>query len=389
MPSTGRFHFNTVRNAQDVESAATLPEYNAKSRRLTNSGPFRKIVTGVALFLTVCIVAVIGYVSAGWKLEDSIYMVIITIFGVGYGEVQPIESPGLRALTIMVIIAGYGAVIYTVGGFMQMLIDGELNKALGARRMTREIERLNNHTIICGVGRMGTILARELHAAGREFVVIDCDQRRLQAAEDHGYLVIEGDATEEVILEQAGIRRATALATVLSDDATNVFITITGREMNSQLMIIARGENPRTEKKLLGCGANRVVLPTAIGATKVAQLIIRPTAENMLEQLTSQGNINEELGHIGLQFDELEVTANSSLVNKALNNIEVRSNHGFLIVGIRRVDGSTVMNPSSDTILLAGDVVIVLGHSDDIPQLAERFRATTNKIMYRGVTVET
>jgi len=288
----------------------------------------------------------------------------------------------------MVIIAGYGAVIYTVGGFMQMVIDGELNKALGARRMTREIERLSNHAIICGVGRMGTILARELHASGKPFVVIDCDQHRLQAAEDRGYLVISGDASEELTLEQAGIRRAAVLATVLSEDATNVFITITAREMNPEVMIIARGENPRTEKKLLGCGANRVVLPTAIGASKVAQLIVRPTAENMLEQLTHEGNINEELGHIGLQFDELEVAPGSSLIDKALNSIEVRSNHGFLIVGIRRADGTTAMNPRSDTTLLAGDVVIVLGHSDDIPQLAQRFSTIGSRMMYRGVTVE-
>ncbi|MCA9118809.1 MAG: NAD-binding protein [Planctomycetaceae bacterium] len=378
-----------TRVAQAVASELAINEVELRSRSLAASGPFRKMITGVVLFLAVCIVAVIGYVSAGWKLEDSIYMVIITIFGVGYGEVQPIESPGLRALTIMVIIAGYGAVIYTVGGFMQMLIDGELNRALGARRMTKEIDRLSDHTIICGVGRMGTILARELHASGKSFVVVDCDERSLQAAEDRGYLVINGDATEEHVLEQAGIRRASALATVLSDDATNVFITITAREMNPQVMIVARGENPRTEKKLLGCGANRVVLPTAIGATKVAQLIIRPTAENFLEQLTNEGSTKEELGLIGLQFDELEVTSGSPLVNRSLSHIEVRSNHGFLIVGIRHADGSTVLNPPADTTLLDGDVVIVLGQKDDIPQLAERFAATGNKMTYRGVTIET
>ncbi|MEQ9379773.1 MAG: potassium channel family protein, partial [Pirellulales bacterium] len=127
-----------------------LPD--AVSHKIKVSGPIRKMIAGLTLFLAVCVIAVTGYMSAGWKLDDSIYMVIITIFGVGYGEVQPVQSPALRALTIMVIIAGYGAVIYTVGGFMQMVIDGELNKALGARRMTKEIERLHNHTIICGVG---------------------------------------------------------------------------------------------------------------------------------------------------------------------------------------------------------------------------------------------
>ncbi|WP_417386469.1 potassium channel family protein [Gimesia sp.] len=353
-----------------------------------HSRPFRKIMTGIALFFTICLVAVIGYVSAGWKLEDSIYMVIITIFGVGYGEVQPIESSGLRALTIMVIIAGYGAVIYTIGGFMQMVIDGELNRALGARRMTKEIERLSGHTIICGVGRMGSILAKNLHAAKKPFVVIDCDERRLKAAEDQGYWVINGDASEEYILEQAGIRRASVLATVLSADATNVFVTITAREMNPDVMIIARGENPKTEKKLLGCGANRVVLPTAIGASKVAQLIMRPTMENMLEQLTSEGAITDELGHFGLQFEELQVTPGSTFVNKTLDKIEVRSDRGFLVVAIRRADGEVEQNLAPDTILLEGDSVIVLVHSNDIPHLSEKFAAKGIKITYRGVTAE-
>lgn len=346
------------------------------------------MVTGIALFLTVCVVAVVGYMASGWKLDDSIYMVIITIFGVGYGEVQPVQSPALRALTIAVIIGGYGAVIYTVGGFMQMLIDGELNKALGARRMTKEIEQLRGHIIICGYGRMGTILCRELSSLDKPFVVIDAEERRLQEAEEQGYLVVAGDATEEFVLERACIHNASVLATVLSQDASNVFVTITAREMNPDLMVIARGENPRTEKKLRGCGASKVVLPTAIGAKKLAQLIVRPSAENMLEQFTSQSDMNEDLRRIGLHIDELKVAENSSLVDKALSNIELRSNHGFLIVGIRRPDDSLVLNPPADTELSAGDIVIVLGHDDDIPQLAARFSSNASRITYRGVTME-
>jgi len=370
-----------------MATGPSTDEFGTPRRELAISRPLRKMVTGVALFVAICVVAVIGYMASGWKLDDSIYMVIITIFGVGYGEVQPIQSPALRGLTILVIISGYAAVIYTVGGFMQMLIDGELNKALGARRMTKDIDRLEKHTIICGVGRMGTILARELYSSGKPFVVVDCDERRLQSAEDQGYLVINGDATEENILEEAGIRRASVLATVLSEDAINVFVTITAREMNPDVLVIARGENPRTEKKLLGCGANKVVLPTAIGAKKLAQMIIRPSAENILEELTGQSDMNEELGRIGLHFDELEVAAGSPLVNKALSDIELRSNHGFLIVGMRRADGSTLLNPPSGTTLSPGDAVIVLGHDDDIPQLAERFSPTASKLMYRGATV--
>ena len=346
------------------------------------------MATGVTLFLVVCVVAVCGYVASGWKLDDSIYMVVITIFGVGYGEVQPVQSPPLRALTIMVIVVGYGAVIYTVGGFMQMLIDGELNRALGARRMTKGIERLRQHTIVCGVGRMGTILCRELHAAGRSFVVIDTNEQRLQDAEDQGYLVMHGDATEEHILDQAGIDRATTLATVLSDDATNVFVTITAREMNPHITIIARGENPRTERKLIGCGANKVILPTAIGASKVAQLIIRPSADSVLRQLSEERWLNEELAHIGLQFDEVVIAESSPWVNKALRDVEVRSRLGCLIVGIRRPDGSMLSNPPADTQLVAQDTLIVLGRENDALQLAARHNAPSPRITYRGVSSE-
>ncbi|PQO39952.1 potassium channel protein [Bremerella cremea] len=352
------------------------------------SGPIRKMVVGASLFLAICITAVAGYMAHGWRLDDSIYMVVITIFGVGYGEVQPVESPALRALTIMVIIAGYGAVIYTVGGFMQMVVDGELQKALGARRMSLEIDRLDRHTIICGVGRMGSILARELAASGKPFVVIDTDERRLHAAQELGYLFINGDATDEHVLEQAGIKKAAVLATVLSEDTTNVFVAVTARGMNAEIMIIARGENPKTEKKLLGCGANKVVLPTAIGAKKLAQMIIRPSAEHMLEQMTAQGDMKDELGRIGLQFDELTVVDGAALIGKTISSIELRSNHGFLIVGVRKPDGSTVLNPPGETILESGDTVIVLGHTNDIPQLAERFNAKSRKITYRGVTLD-
>ena len=366
----------------------TLESAPFSTHPMKHSGPISKVLTGLSLFVGVCAVAVAGYVASGAEIADSIYMVIITIFGVGYEEKVPIDTPERQVLTILVIVAGYVAVIYTIGGFMQLLIDGELNKALGARRMTKEIERMEDHTIICGIGRMGSILARELANGSRSFLVIDCDERRLKQAEELGYCVLCGDATEEEVLEKAGIHRATTLATVLSDDAKNVFVTITARAMNSELHIIARGENPRTEKKLIGCGANNVVLPTAIGAFKVAQLVTRPSAERFLEQMTDQSQVHDELNQIGLQFDDLKVHAESPLANRALSEIEVQSNHGFLIVGIRHADGSISINPSAQTRLQAGDTVIVLGHDDDIPQLAARFTSTKPKITYRGATAE-
>ncbi len=191
--------------------------------------------------------AVAGYILAGWSLLDAIYMVVITVFGVGFGEIGPM-TPALRVFTMFVIVAGYTSVVYIVGGFLQMIAEGEFNKALGARRMAREIENLEDHIIICGFGRIGLILARKLTEARIPFVIIDNNPDRVAAAEERGYLVRLGSAADEVVLESAGIHRAKALATVLPDDAINVFITLTARNLNTNMIILSRGELPTTEK---------------------------------------------------------------------------------------------------------------------------------------------
>ena len=350
------------------------------------TGPFRRIITGVVFFLLVCVVATIGYLLAGWEFNDAVYMVVITIFGVGYGEVQPIQSPALRALTITTIVAGYAAVIYTVGGFVQMLIDGEINRALGARRMTRGIKRMHDHTIVCGFGRIGSMLADQLHKANTKFVVVDANPERIREAESRGYLVLNGNATEESVLIDAGIERAAYLAAVLSEDAANLFVTITARELNESMAILARGENVATERKLIRCGANQVVMPTAIGAARIAHLITRPSAESLLVSAGAHDNLNDELAQLGLHLSELSISHNSPLAGRNVGDIEVRGNLGFLIVAIRHQDGEIVMNPESETALEGGDVVVVLGHQEDLPQLAERY-ILKQQVTYRGATV--
>jgi voltage-gated potassium channel len=351
------------------------------------SSPFQRIITGLIVFLLVCGVAVVGYLQAGWNLMDSLYMVVITIFGVGYGEVQPVQSPFLRGLTIATIVAGYAAVIYTVGGFIQMVVDGEINRALGARRMNREIQRINQHTIVCGFGRIGSMVAGHLAANGKRFVVIERQSDRVREAEGLGYLVLEGNAAEEAALAQAGIERAKVLAALLSEDAANLFITITARELNPRLEILARGEQPSTERKLLRSGANRVILPMAIGAARIAQLITRPSAESLLGESSGRQDLNGELARIGLELGELQVASASPLAGRAVGDIEVRGNLGFLVVALRRADGHMVMNPEPATQVYGGDTVIVLGHHQDIPQLARQY-SLSQELTYRGVKVQ-
>lgn len=361
----------------ELMTATTTDSAEPVGTRVHDVGPrypvsaaIRKMIAGVTVLFIVCVLGVAGYVIAGWGLADGLYMVVISIFGVGYGEVRPVEDWQLRTLTGFVIIAGYGAVIYTVGGFIQLVVDGELNRAFGVRRMTKEIERLENHVIICGFGRMGQSLAQELEALNRPYVAIDTDPHAVERADGSIRLIIGGDATDDHVLERAGIHRASVLTTVLSDDATNVFVTLTARAMNPGLMIIARGENRGTEDKLRRCGADTVVMPTDIGATKISQLIVRPTAEEMLERIAASGDV--DLVHLGLEFDELEVDGDSRWVGRSLGDIEVRGAHGYLIVGVRTAAGHTTMHPPTDLILSPGDTVIVLGYHDDIPQLSSR-----------------
>jgi voltage-gated potassium channel len=355
---------------------------------MSNSQAVRRILAGIVVFAAVCVAAVVGYLIAGWPLVDAVYMVIITIFGVGYGEVQPVQSWALRGLTMAVIVVGYGAVIYTIGGFIQMVVDGELNEALGKRRMLRDIEALHGHTIICGMGRMGRRLANELDAAGKPFVAVDADPTTVTEMEAAGHLVLRGDATDEDLLDRAGIRRASSLASALSDDAANVFVTITARAMKPDLLIVARAEDPRTEPKLVGSGADTVVLPTTIGASKMSQLILRPSAEDFLDRLTTDGDLGTvvDVFSLGLEFDQIEISDGSTLAGRAIDQMTVRGAHGYLVVGVRRANGETLLHPPAETTLEVGDTVVVLAYEDDSLEVAPLRSNTTRRITYRGTT---
>ncbi|MEQ9406252.1 MAG: NAD-binding protein [Fuerstiella sp.] len=342
----------------------------------------RKVLFGAAVFIASCVVAIVGYMLAGWTVLEAVYMVTITIFGVGYGEVRPINDPSLRVFTVGVIIAGCTSSIYAMGGFVQMIAEGELNRFLGARKMTRGIDKLTGHVIVCGYGRVGRILADELSEAGQEFVIIDTSQERLQEAETAGRFVMIGDATEEEVLLAAGITRARVLATVLPDDAANVFITLTARELNADLEIVARGESPSTEKKLLRSGATRVVLPAAIGATRIARLITRPSAEEILAGSLQQATLTEDLEQIGLRISELRVSANSGFVGLSLNQISFGAGVQFVIVAIRSGDGSVSQDPASEYVLQSDDTIVVLAHRSVDVRLLNT--ASRKEIIYRG-----
>ena len=336
--------------------------------------PAGRLQIGAIALAILIVVGVAGYMLAGYSLIDAIYMVVITVSTVGYEEVHDVRSPWLKAFTIVFIVLGMTTAFYTMGGVIQMLAEGEIERAIGARRRTRGIEQLNRHVIVCGYGRMGQILAEELQRQGKSLVVIERDPDMAKEAESEGFLSVGGDATEEETLLAAGIDRARTLATVLPDDASNVFITLTARDLKRELKIIARGEFPSTQKKLFQAGANHVVLPAATGAMQMANMITRPSAVELMEQVAGRGRLDMQIADVEVRIDEVRVAADSLLVGKSLIESDVRKKSGLIVVGVKHASGQLNFNPDASLVFDVGDIVIVMGRSDDISQFETDYK---------------
>ncbi len=336
--------------------------------------PFQKITAGAFFFAVTIIVAVLGYMVFGWTVLESFYMVIITIFGVGYGEVKPLETTPEKLFTIFVILAGTSAAIYGVGGFVQMVTEGEINRAFEAERQRKNISSLEGHILICGFGYIGQILAQKLFDTEQQFVVVGIDPEQMAIAEQRGYLTKEGDPADERILHEAGIEKAKALATVLDNDASNVFITLTARELNENLMILARGEVPSTEKKLRLAGADHVILPASVSGARIANLITTPPATDFFSQPAEQEHLNDLLQQIHVQMMELAIAPQSSLVGKTVRELEIRGKGAFIVVALKRFQGEFFTHPSPTLMLNSGDLLTVLGHEEDIPKFARFYQ---------------
>ena len=337
--------------------------------------PIRNLSVGVAYTVTVMVVATVAYMAAGWSFRDAIYMVIVTVYTVGYNEVRPINTPALNVITIGLIVLGCTGVIFLTGALVQFFTLNQLNKTMGLKRMNRQIDELKGHVVVCGFGRLGHVLARSLSASSAGFVILEENEARATEARLQGYLCIHGDATNEQALLAAGVMRANALATVLSNDALNVFITLSARALNPHLSIIARGELSSTESKLLQAGADKVVLPTHIGAERIAELILHEESARFIDGLERTHGFQRVLHNFGMELEVVTAAPQSPAVRMTVTAIERQAKGAFFIIQINRRDGDVFTAPPPATVVGEGDGVVLIGRPNRAEILTSLFEA--------------
>ncbi len=323
--------------------------------------PIHRFRTGAVYFGIVLVIAICGYRFFRDSWLDAIYMVVITISSVGFGETSSMPAAE-KVFTIAVVLFGMSAAAYALGGLLQMMTEGELSAALGKHRMTRGIDKLKGHVIVCGFGRIGRMLAQEFHEQGQEFVLIDKNADELDEARAHEYLYMAGDATEESVLITAGVERASAIVSGLPNDAANVFIALTSRNLNQRIQIVTRAEHRSSEKKLLQAGANRVVMPSSIGAERMARLVMRPRSAAVLERMVGRDFLDVEL-------DEIVVQEDSGLAGRTIADTPQLKQQRLLIVGLIHDNGQMIFNPAADQHIAVGDTLVVMGRPDGIQEL--------------------
>ena len=323
--------------------------------------PLRNLLTVLGFVVVVVVAATSAYMAVGWSFQDAIYMVLLTVFTVGYGEVRPIDTPALHAITIAAMVLGCTGMILVTGALVQLLTFSQIQQLFGANRVKTDINKLKGHVIVCGFGRIGLMLAKDLAAGGAAFVILERNEARLAQARGLGYLCWQGDATDEDALRLVGVERARVLATVLPDDAANVFITLSARSLNPDLQIIARGEAPSTETKLIQAGADKVVLPTHIGAERIAEMVLFPETARFIRGSERMRDFETILGDLGMEIEMVIAGDATALAGLTVAEVEARVRGSGLVVQLHRREGETVTRPPADLRVEPGDGLLVVG----------------------------
>ncbi len=297
-----------------------------------------------------------------WDTLDALYMTVITLATVGYGEVHEISDAG-RAYTIILIISGVGFFLYVVGAVIQFMVEGRVRLIMGRRRLTRKIARLKNHYIVCGYGRIGKVICDKLLEEDFTVVVIDKNPDLYEALEAKGLISICGDATDENTLLKAGVLNSKTLIAALGTDTENVFLVLTGRQLSPDLKIIARAGTDGAKSKLAAAGANTVEAPYETGAAAMAHRAIRPAVTGFLDLAFTDR-------HKDIQMEEIPVARSSKLDGVMLKDSGIRQKYNLIIIAIKKPDDRMLFNPSYESILHADDTVIAVGELSNLQKLA-------------------
>ncbi|GBE02846.1 voltage-gated potassium channel Kch [bacterium BMS3Bbin06] len=325
----------------------------------------KRAIISLALVFVVLLIGTVGFSAIeGWSLFESLYMTVITLSTIGYKEVRPLSDAG-KLFTIIFIFFGVGVVAYVINNGIRVVFEGEIQKAFGRRKLEKKLKTMKNHYIVCGYGRMGRIICKELRAKGVPVVVIEKERQELDG--DTGHVFIYGDATRDEFLKDAAIERAKGLISVLSTDAQNLYVVLSARGLNPDLLIVARAGDEGSERKLLRAGADRVVSPYYIGGLRIAQTVLKPAVVDFLEFATKSGNLE-------LQLEEIEVSEASAMSDKTIHEAGVGRELGVIIVAIKRKTGEMRFNPVHNTRIKPGDTLIAIGETEKLDMLEEMAR---------------
>jgi voltage-gated potassium channel len=326
----------------------------------------KKILAGIFILIIILIYGTSGYIFIeDMSLTDAVYMTVISITTVGFSEVRPL-SPAGKYFTVILIFGGVGFFLYMVSLITEAMLAGGLHTFLGRKHMEKKLNVMRDHYIVCGFGRIGKVISKILHENNRPFMIIENNPEEIAAIKELGYLVLEGDSTNDDMLNKANIMDAKSLIAVTSSDADNVYIILSARGLKSEIYILARSSGKKgAETKLLRAGANKVFSPYEIGARRMAQSLLRPTVIDFIDLTVHEGEL-------GLRLEELQVSDKATFANKTLMDSGIRSEHDLIVVAIKRLKGEMLFNPNPNTEILPGDILVVLGEHLNIQALEKK-----------------
>lgn len=321
----------------------------------------RRLLRAAAIVGLMIIVGALGFrYFENYSWLDAFYISAQTVTTVGYGDLTPVTAAG-RFFAILLMLTGVGTVLYALTVLAQAVIQSEIVESYGERRKLKEMEKLSDHYIVCGAGRVGRRIIRNLQRQGHSYVIMETDEKKIVDFERDGSIFILGDATSEGNLLRAGVERARGLASCLPDDADNVYVVLTARGMNDDLHIVARAVEEQAEPKLIRAGANRVVAPTIIGSQSMARALLKPAIADFMDSIVAET--------LDLVFEEVAIDADSPYAGKSLKDTNLAAELNIIVVAVRRRDGELAFSPNADTLIEDGDLLIVIGKAESVRSL--------------------